>query len=256
MNKEKIFDSYATGYQKKFNENPLGQYQRNLIHKIITPFLENDQHILDIGCGPGSDFEFYKSFNLSVDAIDISSKMVELARSKASDLQLNVNISNTSLENYKTSIKYPLIILNFGVINAFPKLEPVLEKLIGLLKPQGVLIIVSMPPFHFFSIKGLALGFHFITIMTRLFKRKAVLKNGFTIYYYSQKDFIQHFDIVKKINLCALLPTPDQYYRWNWLRLYSKIVIYFDRKVAKVLPDIFGGDHICYIMQSKNSNNR
>jgi hypothetical protein len=135
------------------------------------------------------------------------------------------------------------------VINSFPKLEPVLEKLKELLEPQGALIIVSMPPIHFFSIKGLALGFHFVAIMNRLFKRKAVLKNGFTIYYYCKKDFVQYFDIVRKINLCTFLPNPDQYYRWKWLRLYSKVMIPLDRKCAAIVPEFFGGDHICYVMK-------
>lgn len=251
MSKSYLFDSYAEIYDEKFNQNPLAIYQRETVHQEITPYLRAVRRILDVGCGPGSDFGFYKAFDLAVDAIDISPKMVELARAKCNRINLEANIEISSLEEFQSTEKYPVSILNFGVINSFAHLESALEKLNTLLEPRGILIIVSMPPFHFFSIKGLAVGLHFKRMLIRLFKRRAVFKDGFTIYYYNKKDFTRYFDILRKINLCALLPTPDQYYRWKWLRLYSKIMIPLDRKVAAILPDFFGGDHICYILGRK-----
>lgn len=248
---EQTFDSYAEIYNEKFNQNPLAKYQRERVHKEILPYLKSAVKILDIGCGPGSDFDLYKSLNLEVDAIDISPKMVEIAREKSDRIQLKANIQASSLEEFRSTEKYAMIILNFGVINSIQHLEPALIRLKTLLEHSGILVIVSMPPFHFFSIKGLAVGFHFMTMVNRLLKRKAILKGGSTIYYYRKKDFMGHFDNVRKINLCALLPTPDQYYRWKWLRSYSKLMIHLDRKIAEIIPDIFGGDHICYIMQIK-----
>ena len=245
------FNSYAETYDIKFNQNPLAKYQRERVHQELTPYLKSVKKILDVGCGPGSDFDFYKSFDLAVDAIDISRKMIELARAKSNQIHLKANIEVSSLEEFQSVEVYPVIILNFGVVNSFHPLEPALEKLKTLLDPRGILVIVSMPPFHFLSIKGLAIGLFFKRMLDRLFKGKAVLPHGFTIYYYRKKDFIRHFNIVRKINLCALLPTPDQYSRWKWLRFYSKIMSSFDRKVAAVLPDFFGGDHICYIMKPK-----
>jgi SAM-dependent methyltransferase len=247
-----FFDSYAEIYQHRFNQNPLAQYQRERVHKEISPFLRSAEKILDVGCGPGSDFEFYKSLNLEADAIDISPRMVELAKRQSNRIGLKANILISSLEEYQSSEKYPVIILNFGVINSFHHLEPALKKLKKLLEATGILIIVSMPRFHFFSIKSLAIGFHFIKMINRLSKGKAVLEDGFIIYYYRKKDFIQYFNIVKKINLCTFLPTPAQYYRWKWLRLYSKVMIPLDKEMAVVLPDFLGGDHICYIMEPKS----
>lgn len=246
-----LFNSYAETYINKFNQNPLGKYQRERVHKEILPYLKSGQKILDVGCGPGSDFDFYKSLNLEVDAIDISPKMVELARDKSNRIQFKANIQALSLEEFQAPERYPMIILNFGVVNSIQHLEPTLARLKILLEHSGILVIVSMPPFHFFSIKGLAVGFHFMTMMNRLFKRKAILRDGFTIYYYRNKDFIGHFDIVRKINLCAFLPTPDQYSRWKWLQSYSKIMIHLDRIIGAVIPDLWGGDHTCYIMRQK-----
>jgi 2-polyprenyl-3-methyl-5-hydroxy-6-metoxy-1,4-benzoquinol methylase len=249
---QQIFDSYAATYKEKFNQNPLAKYQREVVHQEIMPYLKSVKKILDVGCGPGSDFDFYKSLDLEVDAIDLSPKMAELARDKSSRIHLKANIQASSLEEFQSTEQYQTIILNFGVINSFQHLEPVLKKLQTLVAQRGILVIVSMPPFHFFSIKGLAVGFHFKRILDRLFRSKAVLEKGFTLHYYRKKDFLRYFDILRKINLCALLPTPDQYYRWNWLRLYSKIMMALDRKVSTFVPDFFGGDHICYIMQTKN----
>ena len=134
MSISNLFDSYAEAYNEKFNQNPLAKYQRERVHQEITPYLKAVRRILDVGCGPGSDFEFYKSFDLAVDAIDISPKMVELARGKANRVHLNVNIQVSSLEEVQFTRKYAVIILNFGVINSFPHLEPVLDKLKRLLE--------------------------------------------------------------------------------------------------------------------------
>ncbi len=251
MSIQLLFDSYAEIYHEKFNQNPLAKYQRERVHKEILPYLKTASKVLDVGCGPGSDFNFYQSLNLEVDAIDISPKMVELASEKSKRIDLKANIKVSSLEELQVTEKYPVIILNFGVINSIRNLDAALKKLRNLLESNSTLIIVSMPPFHFFSIKGLAVGFHFTAMMNRLFKGKAVLENGVTIYYYCQRDFVQYFDIKRKINLCALLPTPNQYNHWKWVRLYSKIMIHLDGKIAALLPDFIGGDHICYMMQPK-----
>lgn len=251
MSIEHLFDSYAETYDEKFNKNPIAKYQRERVQQEVAPYLHSVGRILDVGCGPGSDFDFYKPFDIVVDAIDISPKMVELAREKANRIHLNANIRVSSLEEFQSPEKYPVIILNFGVMNAIGNPDAAFEQLNRLLETDGILVIVSMPPFHFFSIKGLAVGLHFKQIANRLLKRRTVLKSGFTIYYYNQKDFTRHFDILKKINLCALLPTPDQYSRWKWLQWYSKIMIPLDREIAAVLPDFFGGDHICYILRRK-----
>lgn len=249
MPTQQIFDAYAEVYEEKFNRNPLGRYQREQVQAEIAPYLSHGKKVLDVGCGPGSDFAFYQSLRLSIDALDISPRMAELAREKAARLNLNARVFTSSLEEFQADCSYDLIILNFGVINVFEYLPPVLEKLRTLLAPDGILILVSMPPFHLFSILGLLVNFDIRTAAQRVFKKKAALPPGrLNVYYYRGADFARHFRVLKKIHLCPLLPSPDQYRRRESMRKIAGLLMGIDRRIAGALPDILGGDHVCYIL--------
>jgi len=245
----KIFDAYADVYEEKFNRNPLGIYQRERVQAEIAPYLNPEKRVLDIGCGPGSDFPFYRSLNLTIDAIDISPRMVELAREKAQHLKLNARIFNSSLEDFQPDAVYDVILLNFGVINVFGELSPILQKLKFMLTENGILVVVSMPPFHLFTIAALLIKFRLRAAVQRVFHKKVTLKNGFTIFYYRRADFLPHFQLIKKIHLCPLLPNPDQYLRHGWMQKIAKLLMGLDRRIAVVLPDIIGGDHVCHVLK-------
>lgn len=248
---EETFDAYAETYEKKFNHNPLANYQRQMVHETILPYLRSAGRILDVGCGPGSDFDLYKSLNLDVDAIDISPRMVELASHKSIEIGLNANIQVSSLEHFRTAQKYPLVILNFGVVNSISDLDLAADKLKRLLEEKGFVIICSMPPVHFFSILEMMGRSRFQAAMSRIFRRKVTLNKHLFVYYYNMKDFSKYFVVKKKINLGALLPTPDQYHSWKAARIYSRLMLAVDRRLGPFLPDFWGGDHVCYVMQSK-----
>jgi hypothetical protein len=106
-----------------------------------------------------------------------------------------------------------------------------------------------MPPFHLFSIAGLLVKFRFRATVQRVFYKKALLKNGFSIFYYRKTDFLPHFQLIKKIHLCSLLPNPDLYQRHRWMQKITRLLTGIDRRIATVLPDVFGGDHVCYVLK-------
>ena len=245
----KTFDSYATGYADKFNRNPLGIYQRERVQAELAPYLQPGTAVLDVGCGPGSDFGFYRSKNLMIDAMDISEKMVELARQNAAQLGLSATVSHCDLLDFWTGKTYDVIVLNFGVINAMADAGAALEKLQHLLKPDGVLAIVAMPPFHLFSALGDFLSLRLRTVYRRIILKKLNLANGMTVRYFAKNTFLRHFELIKKINLCAVLPTPDQYQQSVFARSIAKMLLPVDRAIAERIPDAFGGDHVCYLLR-------
>jgi len=252
MNIEQTFNAYAKLYDKKFNQNPLGRYQRERVHQEIQPYLNSSKKILDVGCGPGSDFEFYKSLELDIEAIDISGKMVELAKQKAKSIQLQAAVKKTSLDHFCLSHKYQVIILNFGVINAIENIDVSFKKLKSLLDNGGTLIIVAMPPFHLFTILELLGKFKFKEIFKRVFQKKAVLKKGLRVFYYNKKDFKKYFRVIKKVNLCSILPNPEQYIKRGWASGLTNKLIKLDKKAGRFIPDFVGGDHIIYFLQDRN----
>lgn len=251
MKTEQVFDLYSKKYIEKFNSNPVVMYQRQIVHEIIKPTLSNAMTLLDVGCGPGSDFEYYKNFNAKVTAIDISPKMVQLAKNRADSIQLSAEIYNSSLESFETEKKFDVIVLNFGVINVFKNIYESLHKLERLLNSGGRLFIISMPPFHLYFIFEKIFRFQFKQLYHRLLLKKAILDNGFEFYYYSRNDFNENFKIKKIVNLCSILPTPDQYIHYKLLRLFFKICWKLDKRIGNYLPALFGGDHILFELEKK-----
>lgn len=249
MNLITTFDNYAVNYQDKFNLNPLGRYQRELVQGAVRPFLSGRRKLLDVGCGPGSDFEFYHSLNLSITAIDISPEMARLARDTARALGLDAEVATSALQDFHPPETYEVILLNFGVINAIADLDAALEKLHGLLADAGILIVVAMPPFHLFSFLGNLLRGRIAAAFRRVFQGKAVLSDGLEIFYYRQHQLERGFRLLERRHLCPLLPTPDQYVHSALARFITKLLLPLDRRIAHHLPDWSGGDHVCYIFE-------
>jgi ubiquinone/menaquinone biosynthesis C-methylase UbiE len=251
MKPDKIFDIYSENYDVKFNSNPVTIYQRGCVHHVLKPILANAKTLLDVGCGPGSDFEFYTQFDIKITAFDISPKMVQLAQKKSESINLDAKIYNSSIELFETENKFDVILLNFGVVNVFPKLTENLEKLEMLLEENGKLIIVSMPSFHLFSVLGNIFRIQLKKLYSRLILEKSILENGFEFYFYSRSDFNKNFKIITKCNLCSILPTPDQYAKNKFLRFYFKVLWRIDKCFGNYLPAFLGGDHILFELEKK-----
>lgn len=77
-NTETIFDLYAQAYQDQFMA--LQEYQSSLDQ--FCQYIKTDSRVLDIGCGPGniSAYLLRALPHLKIFGIDLSSKMVELAK--------------------------------------------------------------------------------------------------------------------------------------------------------------------------------
>ncbi len=252
---KQTFDAYAVEYEEKFNRNPLGRYQRERVHQVIAPYLQNCRRILDVGCGPGSDFEFFRKFDLVVEALDISEKMIGIAKERAALLGLPVRLHCRDFRQFQTDCRYDLILLDFGVVNVFDDLALVCRKIKALLAPGGAAVIVSMPPLHLFSALENLLCFQLRKLWRRLFGRVAELPNGLKIYYYREPDLARYFSVTARIPLGPLLPTPDQYARWRAARWYARQMMTIDQKLAGRLPDALGGDHVCYVLKESRPEN-
>ncbi len=70
-----VYDAMADKYAKKLNDfAPLPERE-----KFIS-FLPNHARILDVGCGPGRDADYFTANGFSVTGVDFSEKLLEIAR--------------------------------------------------------------------------------------------------------------------------------------------------------------------------------
>ncbi len=248
------FDVYAKEYEDKFNQNALGIYQRQRVQREIAPFLKPGMTILDVGCGPGSDFEFYHQQKLQVEAIDISAGMIKLAEQRAKQLELDAKLHVSNLSGFTAEQTFPLIILNFGVVNALTDFEGDMHRLSELLSPDGHLFIISMPPFHAFSAIGDLARLRLRSAARRIIRKEATTAGGMTFRYYRSPDFTSYFKMLNSVNLATLLPTPDQYANSAVARGIYNLLRPLDRALASNLPDLLGGDHVLYHLTQKTAD--
>ncbi len=70
-----VYDMMAEKYAKKLNDYaPLPERER------FISLLPNHAHILDVGCGPGRDADYFTANGSSVTGVDFSEKLLEIAR--------------------------------------------------------------------------------------------------------------------------------------------------------------------------------
>jgi SAM-dependent methyltransferase len=252
MEAEEYFNLHAAGYAETL-KSPLVEYQRSLFHELLAQYIEPHQTILDVGCGPGSDFDFYKSLGLQVDAIDTPAEMLKYARKQSQRLGLKTRIARSSLENFIPDVLYDIIILNFGLINTIKDFKTTMEKIKKILNTDGTIFIVCRPPFHLYSLLEDKLHLRFRKLYLRYFKRQTVIDNELTINFYSAKDFQKYFDIERSQHYCALISTPEQFTQSAFARFWTKKFINLDKKYLEKVPGFLGGDYICYVLKNKKS---
>ena len=139
MNKsEKFFDKVSSKSKSEPNQTAF---------KIIESskeFLKKDSYILDFGCGSGAITKKLSKTVKSIDAIDISSGMLEFAKKQSEKSSIaNINYIQDSIfdECFKNK-KYD-VILAFNVLHYIEDMPSLIERINTLLKPDGVFIFID-----------------------------------------------------------------------------------------------------------------
>ncbi|MGH1365892.1 MAG: class I SAM-dependent methyltransferase [Calditrichia bacterium] len=252
---EATFDVYATDYEQKFNLNRVGRYQRKRIHRVLANLLSPGSTLLDVGCGPGSDFGWYGSRGLLVTALDISNEMVKLAKEQSGKTGLDAEVHHLDFFQMPEDRLYDAILLNFGVINAMPDIVQIQKKLKRLLAPGGRVIIVTMPPLHLFSALGNVCRLRFSSLYGRLISKTLPVSGGMSVHYYSKNMLPAEFEVLQRVHLASVLPTPDQFANHEKLFIpFFPLLKRLDKYLAERLPEWVGGDHVCYVFARRDDS--
>jgi ubiquinone/menaquinone biosynthesis C-methylase UbiE len=145
---EASFDKAAPNYDAIFTNSEIGKMQRSMVYKQLLKQLGSVRHILEINCGTGEDAIWLAKQNFRVTATDISPKMIEVAKSKATSDNLKFHVADiNSIAGIFQNEKYDLIFSNFGGLNCLSKseLEEFLKNAASLLCSNGKITLVIMP---------------------------------------------------------------------------------------------------------------
>lgn len=125
-------------------EVPLYSEQRSdSIYQLIVSV--GARRVLDVGCGLGKVTVYLAQKGIEVVGIDISTRLISLARKKAQEHSVPVDFQVTELSRFNSTEKFD-VVLFAGVIEHIGNDEKIIGEAKRLLKKEGK-IIITVPAF-------------------------------------------------------------------------------------------------------------
>jgi len=136
MNKSEIFFDKVSSKSK-----PEPNQIASKIIESSKEFLEKDNYVLDFGCGSGAITNKLAKGAKAIEAIDISSGMLEFAKRQAERTSIdNINYIQTSIFDERFKNETFDIVLAFNVLHYIEDMPCHIERISRLLKPKGIFI--------------------------------------------------------------------------------------------------------------------
>ena len=134
----KFWDKIAERYSKQ----PIADetaYQKKL--QVTREYFQPDMKVLEFGCGTGSTAITHAPYVKHIQAIDISSKMIEIAQGKADVEKVeNVTFEQSTIEELSVSDQTLDAVLGLSILHLQDNKEEVIAKVHKMLKPGGIFV--------------------------------------------------------------------------------------------------------------------
>ncbi len=134
----KFWDKIAERYSKQAIADEAA-YQRKL--QVTREYFQPDMEVLEFGCGTGSTAIIHAPYVKQIQAIDISSKMIEIAQGKADAKNVeNVTFYQSSISEFSVADRTFDAILGLSILHLLDNKEAVIAKVHKMLKPGGIFV--------------------------------------------------------------------------------------------------------------------
>ena len=132
----KFWDKIAERYSKQ----PIADeaaYQKKL--QVTREYCQPDMEVLEFGCGTGSTAIAHAPYVKHIQAIDISSKMIEIAQGKADAKNVkNVTFEQSTIEEFSVSDQTLDAVLGLSILHLLDNKEEIIAKVHKMLKPGEI----------------------------------------------------------------------------------------------------------------------
>ena len=213
------FDKAAQNYDTTFTNSVIGKLQRDLVYHQFSKVINkhNPKTILEINCGTGEDAIWLAEQKIEVIATDISSTMIEIAKSKS--ILENLTFIQTDINQIDSDFstkKFDLIFSNFGGLNclSLSEMTAFFKNVAQHLSAKGHLVLVIMPKSTLWEQFYFLLKLDFKNAFRR--KKEYAIANvdgeKVTTYYYNPKDIVNLANtnfVVKQINPIGFFVPPS-----------------------------------------------
>lgn len=138
------FDTVAAEYDRTNTGNRILADMRRRVLSQVVEHVPRGSHILDLGCGPGTDDEALAKSGFQVTAIDWSPAMVDEARRRIdrAGLRDSVKVHHLGIQQLGLlpSFAFDAAISNFGPLNCVPDLADAATEIAARLRHGAVLV--------------------------------------------------------------------------------------------------------------------
>ena len=111
------------------------------IEKLKT-YLSPESHVLDIGCGTGTQCDDLSNNVKQVTGIDISSKLLAIAEQRKAERKIeNVEFIETTVFDRRFEPGSFDVVMAFYVLHFFEDIDEAVTRIYDLLKPDGLFIL-------------------------------------------------------------------------------------------------------------------
>ncbi len=134
----KFWDKHAVRYAK----SPVSDeesYQKKL--QLTREYLRPEMEVLEFGCGTGSTAITHAPHVKHIQAIDVSSKMLEIARGKADANNIgNISFEVSNIDDISVPNQTFDAVLALSILHLLKNKEEVVSKVHRMLKPGGIFV--------------------------------------------------------------------------------------------------------------------
>lgn len=245
-----IYDSYE-------ENNKILSWMRKQVHNAALSFLKKNDTILELNSGTGMDAVFFAKKGFRILATDLSDGMInEINRKvKLENLSNEINLMQCSYTdlNQIYNRKFDFIFSNFGGLNCVADLNLVTKHFPSLLRNNGIVCLVIMPPVCPWETIQLLRGK--IKFAFRRFNKSGLPANiegvSFYTYYFSHKKIMSalgpNFKLLKLMSLGVFTPIPQMEVFQNKFPRLLSFLNSLDEITSGHFPFNRIGDHIIVI---------
>jgi ubiquinone/menaquinone biosynthesis C-methylase UbiE len=134
----KFWDKIAERYAKRPVDDEAA-YEKKL--QVTRKYFQPDMQVLELGCGTGSTAIVHAPYVKHIHAIDISSKMLEIAQGKADANHVkNVTFEQSSVDALSVSDQTLDVVLALSLLHLLDNKEDLIAMVHKILKPGGVFV--------------------------------------------------------------------------------------------------------------------
>ncbi len=184
----KFWDRIAERYSKQPIADEVA-YQKKL--QVTREYFRPAMEVLEFGCGTGSTAIAHAPYVKHIQAIDVSSKMIQIAQGKADAGNVkNVTFRRSAIDDFSVPDQTLDAVLGLSVLHLLDNKEKVIKRVHKMLKPGGIFVTStaclgdSMKFFKFVAPIGKFLG---LMPLVKVFTTRELLASltdaGFEIDY-------------------------------------------------------------------------